>query len=142
MKRKVRLGAILGVIGFIVIAAVVCTTSGSETTDSGDSAVRATISVTASDLIQAYESNEVRANAKYEGKWVRVTGVVASISEDLFGDESLALEDAFGGVDCDYNDETQGSKAQQLDKGDSVTVVGQVDDYFLSVRLNHCEIVP
>ena len=100
------------------------------------------ISVTAEQLSQEFEANEVRANAQYEGQWIRVTGTVASIEEDLFEDEMLNLEGGLWGVSCDYNDETDSAKAQRLNVGDRVTVFGQVDDYLLGVSIKHCEILP
>ena len=100
------------------------------------------ISVTASDLVNEFEANEVRANDKYEGKWVRVTGKVKVVEEDIFEDESLTLDAGFWGVKCDYTDETESVKARQLNIGDSVTVVGEVSDYLLTVNIEHCEILP
>ena len=107
-----------------------------------ESTPRPAITITAEQLSREFEANEVRANAQYEGQWVRVTGTVESIEEDIFEDEMLKLEGGLWGVSCDYNDETDSAKAQRLNIGDRVTVLGQIDDYLLGVSIKHCEILP
>ena len=45
-----------------------------------------TIEVSAPELVREFEANEIRAEQKYTGKIVRVTGAVDNIGEDIMGD--------------------------------------------------------
>ena len=45
-----------------------------------------TIEVNASDLVREFKANEIRAEQKYSGKVVHITGVVDTIGEDIMGD--------------------------------------------------------
>lgn len=51
-----------------------------------------TIEVRAAALVKEFEENEIRAGQKYDGKIVRVTGVVDSIGEDILGEGYVAFK--------------------------------------------------
>jgi flagellar basal body-associated protein FliL len=87
------------------------------------------IAVTAVDLYNAYESNALRADNTYKGKYVRVTGKVSKVDQDLltkkpyvklFSDPSNPYMDY---VDV-YFKESEMDKVANLENGKTITVVG------------------
>ena len=80
----------------------------------------------------------MRAKAKYEGRFVEVEGRVTEIGEDIFGDEYVIL---FPNTKCDYTDDTESGKAQQLNPNDRITVLGEVSFPLLGVEMKHCLII-
>lgn len=101
------------------------------------------IKVTAGDLIKAYDNNEVKADVKYKGKMLTVTGKVSNISV-MLGQTSVEIgtgKDFEWGITC-YFDKDQIDKIAMLDKNDKITVTGKCDGKsFISVTLNNCVIV-
>lgn len=80
---------------------------------------------TAREIARAYSENTVGADAMFKGKKFKVTGVVADINTDLFGDPYLLLR---GGVNQFMEPQFQfdsGSAAQLgvLRKGNKVEII-------------------
>lgn len=48
--------------------------------------------VTAPELMEAYQANEVAADAEYKGKWIAVRGTVETIGKDVMGSQYMALD--------------------------------------------------
>jgi len=88
------------------------------------------ISVTAVDLYKAYESNAVRADNTYKGKYVRVTGKVGGVDQDLITKKpyvKLKTENQFLDLVYIYFKETEITKVSNLDVGQTITIVGNCD---------------
>lgn len=85
------------------------------------------IEVTANELWNAFDENEIDAEQKYNGKTVRITGIVSDInSADTFTSANvlLAVDNSyFGSVQCNFNSENANALAT-LNKGQSVTIEG------------------
>lgn len=100
------------------------------------------IKVTAEQLINAYENNEVKADAMYKDKLITVTGKVGDISV-MFGE--TIVEVGTGslfefGIQCYFAD-AQESQVAQLNKKDRVTITGQCEGKsFMSVSLKNCSL--
>ena len=100
------------------------------------------IEILATDLIQAYGDNEVRADKEYKNKKIKITGVVDSIDTTL-DQTSILLTDgaefSFTGVQCFFAEEYLDQIAE-LNKGDTITIEGKVDGYVagLNVVINNC----
>mgnify|MGYP001145942510 CR=1 FL=1 len=94
------------------------------------------ITVTARELCSAYEANEIAADAEYEGKIVKVSGVVDSIGKDILDTPYITLEGGkiFGGVQCMF-DEKYEPQLAQLAKGERVTVQGRCSGYLIGTVL-------
>lgn len=103
------------------------------------------INISAGDLYDAYDANEVAAANAYQGKLVNVTGVVLDFGDDGWmggpyvelgkGDAKiLGVSFELLGVKC-YTD--QGTAAS-LTKGQVVTMQGRVDDFNLDVEVKGC----
>ena len=82
----------------------------------------AVIDVDAETLAAAYAVNEVAANAEYEGHVLRITGIVARITDERSASIVLA-GDGFTDVRCYFSD-TERESLIPLRPGDAVTVQG------------------
>ena len=87
------------------------------------------IAVTAVNLYNEYESNALRADNSYKGKFVRVTGKVSKVDQDLltkkpyvklFSDPSNPYMD-YVSV---YFKESESSRIADLENGQNITIVG------------------
>lgn len=83
----------------------------------------AVYSLTASELYNAFEENEKRAEKKYLNKTIEVTGQVGEVLTDRQGKNVLILknEDDLFGVKCSISAEDS-SKAETVSEGDVVTL--------------------
>ena len=105
----------------------------------------APIQVEASTLIADYDKNKLAAQEKYTGKKVQLTAFISNISQDFGGSYFLSLNPNgdqyyFGtSIKCTFPDK---SGLTSLEKGQSVTVIGEAEDMSLGiVVLRKCELV-
>ncbi|MDI9239890.1 hypothetical protein QLQ15_13340 [Lysobacter sp. LF1] len=88
-------------------------------------AVEALPEVAAVELARAYEENPSAADSKYKGKRYRVTGMVAGVNTDFFGDQYLTLrggQNEFGEPQFQFHEESLAALAL-LAEGDEVMLV-------------------
>ena len=88
------------------------------------------LSMSASELINAYKENEVKADKMYKGKIVEVNGIVDGIDSDMDDKAVVRLSDgdefSIYTVSCYIDDENQ-DNACELKKGENVIIVGKAD---------------
>ena len=88
------------------------------------------LSISATELINAYKENEVKADKMYKGKIVEVNGIVDGIDSGIDDKAIVRLSDgdefSFYTVGC-YIDNDNQDKACELEKGQNVTIVGKAD---------------
>lgn len=86
------------------------------------------IKVTAVNLYKEYDSNEVKADKKYKGQEIEVTGKVADISKDFLGEIYISISTGaiFSNVMV-YFEKSEEDKIAELDKGQNITIVGNGD---------------
>ena len=88
------------------------------------------LSISATELINAYKENEVKADKMYKGKIVEVNGIVDAIDSDIDDKAVVRLSDgdefSFYNVHC-YIDNDNQNKACELKKGENVTIIGRAD---------------
>ena len=88
------------------------------------------LSMSASELINAYKENEVKADKMYKGKIVEVNGIVDGIDSGIDDKAIVRLSDgdefSFDNVQCCIDDENQ-DNACELKKGENVTIIGKAD---------------
>jgi hypothetical protein len=81
-------------------------------------------------ILHEFEGNEAAADAKYDGKSLKISGVVDKVDIELWDDEYV-IQLAAGGqfvlwtVNCD--DQSSGVAAG-IKKGESLTVLGNFED--------------
>jgi len=89
------------------------------------------VKVSAGKLIKTFEDNELKADAKYKGKTLQVSGVVEKVDTELFDDEKYILNvgtgDEWEFLTVSAYD-IPSDQLADLDTGDKVTVVGEFSD--------------
>jgi tRNA_anti-like len=103
-----------------------------------DPATERSIGVTAVDLFQDFENNELEANARYLDKVVEISGKVTEITanQNLMPIIVLETENTFFGVRCTMNDST--IKAQI---GETIILKGICTGYLSDVIITEATIV-
>jgi len=147
MKKAIKW--ILIGFGALIVLAIVLPSNNKETTtsDSPEPTPVAEevelIEVDTTDFVAEFDKNQLAAEEKYEGKYVRLTGYVQNISEDILGsyylvvqptNEKLYFETS---VQCYFKDK---SALTSLENGQKVTVVGRVDSQVMNVLVKDCAI--
>ena len=103
------------------------------------------IEITAQELWNAFEDNEVAADKKYKGKYVKVTGIVNDInSEDFLTSSNILLEvdgSLFGCVQCNFNNSEKAKAIANVEKGQQVTIVGTCGGFSsFNIMISGCEL--
>ena len=88
------------------------------------------LNISATELINAYKENEIKADKMYKGKIVEVNGIVDGINSGIDDKAIVILSDgdefSFDNVQCCIDNDNQ-DKACELEKGQNVTIVGRAD---------------
>ena len=92
-------------------------------------------------LLSEYKDNEIRADGKFKGKRIEVSGRVEDVKKDFLDNTYVTLGTGkmleIPVVQCFLkNGQTQ--RAATLSKGDSVTVQGEVDGLMMNVLVRGC----
>lgn len=113
---------VLGFIGAMLSDDGPSTAASTNTT--ADAPVETAIPVTAQQLFDAYDSNEVAADKQYKGQLLQISGTVASIDSGLTDNAQvqLATSNDFMSVSA-TGDESFDDAAASLGKGQSVTLL-------------------
>jgi hypothetical protein len=115
--------------------------SGDDEDDSPKSSSAKATKVDAADLIRAYKDNEVSADDKYKGKWVKVSGIVGEIKKDITDSIYVTIgtgkQFEFPIVQC-FAAKGQAKKAGKLKRGDRITAKGRVDGMLMNVLVKEC----
>jgi len=105
---------------------------------------REAIKVTAQQLVQEYEDNEVSADAKYEGNLVQVSGIVDSIGKDILDSPYITLKGkqySINRVQCMFSKRDAAILAT-VSKDESITLEGTLTGYtILNPLIEDCHIV-
>lgn len=95
--------------------------------------------ISAGELLQHFENDEVSASKTFVDKVIIVKGPVDTVSEDsLTITVYLREEDAFSGVLCSFDKSV--INAEGLNKGNVVRIKGICSGYLLDVILNRCSL--
>lgn len=102
------------------------------------------IEVSASRLLNEYDSNAIAAGEKYEDKPLKITGIISDIGTDIRDEAYVKLADtvgAFNGVQCFFNRDTA-STVSSLSKGSTVTLQGiATREVIGNVIVEDCQVV-
>ena len=101
------------------------------------------IKVSAIQLYDAYQANEVSADAQYKGKTVQISGVVNSIAKDIVDTPYITLktsESSFFNVQCVFS-KTDEALLTKIQKGQSIVLQGEVSGKMGNVLIRGCSIV-
>jgi hypothetical protein len=134
MQRRRNLVGALGILVATVALLFACKIGNS-------SSSKTATKVTAEDLIAAYDDNEVAADKKYKGKWVKVTGIVGEIKKDILNDVYVTIgtgkQFEFPVVQC-FVAKGMTDDAADLKKGQKITAKGRVDGLMMNVLVREC----
>lgn len=99
------------------------------------------LSISALDLYNAYESNEVAADAKYKERFVLINGEVSDIGTS-FGKGVVSLETKWGSLPvlCLFNRDNK-SQLVSLKKGQLVQLKGKVVGKTINVGVSGCRVI-
>lgn len=128
--KKLLKWILIIVIGLIVLGFIGAMLSDDEpstaasTNTTAGAPVETAIPVTAQQLFDAYDSNEVAADKQYKGQLLQISGTVASIDSGLTDNAQvqLATSNDFMSVSA-TGDESFDDAAASLGKGQSVTLL-------------------
>ncbi len=103
------------------------------------------IEITANDLWNAFDENEINAEQKYNGKTIRVTGIISDInSAETFVNANVLLlvdNSYFGCVQCNF-DSKNATVLADLHKGESVTIEGTCGTLSLyNLMVRSCKVI-
>jgi len=132
-KRYWALGSLAAIVAIIVMSQ---SGGGSDTpaADGGSSvsqSAKPDLTVRASKLINDFEKNELAADKTYDGKTLKVTGVVDKIDTDVWDDSKYILNLTGGGEFEILSVSVHGMSNGELSKittGEKVTVIAKFDD--------------
>jgi ABC-type Na+ efflux pump permease subunit len=153
-------GLVFGIVTIILVVVMysgASTISDNDTTDSASpkesttseepkeaSKEEVVVIVSANDIIQEFEDNELAADEKYKGKTLEVSGIVTKVDTDLLNDTKYILNMNGGGdwdiltVSCYDIDK---DALLKLSTGDEVTVIGTCrDGGDLGVTMRKCSL--
>src|SRR5512133_2764707 len=96
--------------------------------------------IPATDLLKAFEEDEVSAAARYVGKTVEVTGEIAAVTRGEENSLNVALKTGsdFSAVICTV---PIGAAAGNPEVGKQVTLRGECSGYLMDVLLKNCVII-
>lgn len=143
-------------IGFLVCSVVFCVSvsalpsSGesikdfSEPNASEPNAKEYDVEITATELLAAYDANEVAADNEYKDKILSVNGTIRDIGKDLRDRVYITLQDennefSILSVQCFFDDKDQIDGIAELSSGKEITVIGKCDGKTLNVVLKDCK---
>jgi len=129
---------------FVVLAAFLILAVGSTDTDTDTQKVQSqapSYTLSANQLYNEYNSNEVAADSKYKGKIVIVTGTIQDIGKDIMDDAYIVIGGGgfLDGVQCTFTKGEQSTVAR-LSKGQQVRVKGEVAGKMGNVLVNKCSL--
>jgi len=94
------------------------------------------------DLLESYEANEVKGDALYIDKKMRLTGTVQDIGKDILENVYITFEGneeySITSVQCFFKNKEEIAKVVELSKGDTITVIGTCDGKFGNVTIKDC----
>ena len=149
-KRGMSAGKVLLIIGGVIVVGfggcVVCVAVGTNASKvAAEKARNEAETVAITELMSEYKGNEVRADARWKGKFIHVTGgVVGDIKKDLMDSAYMTLGTGSDGleirqVQCMLTKEAAG-RATALEKGHRANVSGKVDGLMVNVLIRECEL--
>ncbi len=101
----------------------------------------AVYSINAIELFAEYDNNELKADDKYTGKIIAVSGQIVEkeVRSDLSINVLLREKNAFSGVNCVFHDPDPETEAV-LECGQKLVIKGRCEGMLMDVVLNNCVI--
>jgi hypothetical protein len=130
-------------LAFLIVGMLVAIAAWKYTFKKSESSVasrKTDITIEASLLLQAFESNEDSANVRYLDKILQVSGTIESVLEDSLGySVYLKEKDALSGIMCSFS--KSAFDPALIKTGSQAAIKGLCTGYLLDVVLNKCSVV-
>ncbi|MDD7758806.1 MAG: hypothetical protein PT939_05105 [Aerococcus suis] len=102
------------------------------------------IEVTATEVIDTFENNEIKGKEEYTGKRARITGVVDDVGES-FGQTYVTLrtesnEFAIIGLQCYFDKDNQDGLGD-INTGDEITLEGTIGEQSMNIAVDDCVLI-
>ena len=135
--------AIVGALGLGTGMLITSITSRGGKPSEDDTSSQVTLTVTADEVIQTFEDNELRGKELYTGKRAQITGVVEHVGETS-GRAFVTLKNSNDShslieLQCFFKDPTSLSN---LVEGQSVTLVGTIGGLSVDISVEDCRFLP
>jgi hypothetical protein len=119
--------------------------SGSSSTPTASEDRAPVYRIAVRDILSAYKSNEVAADNKYKGQWVRVSGQVGDIKKDFTNNLYVTI-----GTSRDFEipkmqaffDDEKNDQLAKLQSGSQITVTCRIKGLMMNVLGEDCVINP
>jgi hypothetical protein len=99
------------------------------------------VEVTANEIYQAYENNQIVADDRFKDKDIIVTETVDDIKKDLSGNPYVTIETgSYWSVQCVFPKEDI-AVLTRLSKGQKVRIAGRVTSTTMNILLKQCRLV-
>lgn len=96
--------------------------------------------ITASNLVNEFETDEAAANKKFLGKIIQVNGVLASVDYNQDTLINIILGDGIHRVGCQF-DKRHSAGIGKFQEMNTISIKGICTGYLMDVELNRCVIV-
>lgn len=135
-------------VSVVLVVSMVACGGGTQTSNTNSETKEESIEyveVTSTELIAAYNENQVKCKQDYGDKDIKVTGTVMNVGTDVLDNVYVCLgsdtEFTLVGIQCYAKDEDTESKIAELKEGDVITVVGKGSCGSLSFTVKKAEII-
>jgi len=137
---KTRTKTVLIIVGFLILAGAATGFYLFNLKAKDLTKVKPDYVITATDLLKAFEEDEVSAAARYVGKTVEVNGEIGAVTQGEDNSLNVALKTGsdFSAVICTV---PLGAAAGSPEVGTQVTVRGECSGYLMDVLLKNCVII-
>ena len=99
------------------------------------------MNVSATQIVNEYDNNEIAADSRYKDKYVRISGVANDIGKDILDSMYVTIGEGadfeLRSVQAFFPDEDEGALAG-LRKGSRITVVCRIEGLMLNVLGRDC----
>lgn len=99
------------------------------------------LEVSIEDLLAEFEDNDLAAGKKYNGRTVKLTGVVCGTGENVLNQTYVTIgetDSSFNNVYCTFTLEKEINKAAELHDGDTVTIIGKFENGVMNLEMTDC----
>lgn len=142
--KKVGIGCLV-IIGVVILLGIIGVAGGNKSstsiTPNGVSPTpRQTVKITARELADAFDENQIAAEQNWGGKYVEFSAKISNITDSGLSFANVASKDfSLAQISCKIKDKQQ---VLSLKKEQTVTVRGVVGKQFIGViDLSDCEVV-
>ena len=130
--------AFLALVLMVSLASFACQTQSDEEIAEGLRDIPSAFQVTSVQLFSEYQDNQGKADKKYKGQVITITGAITEIDVDVFGNPFVVLAGGeFRGVRCFFSVQEVPGLASLL-VGQTVTVKGRVEGKVTNVIVRGC----